>query len=599
MYLKKIYTEPITFEPVEFKPGINFIYGKKEKSTDSKKSLNNIGKSTFLDLIDFALLSNFNQYNKRLYSAYQKGLLKNKSVILEFEINNQAYILKRSFDEPNNNIAFGNKNSNPALYTINDLKRELCDLIFRRENYKGVYSNTWLRKLIPFYLKIHRHKKRNFIDPIKYIENVSETELNQYHLFLMNIDNTLAHKNFIYQSNLKKIKPAIEGIKKFFEEKYELNLSENRDAAIRSRIRRLEKEVAELEKIIETFELHKKYDIDEKQANILTEQIKKLWFLNYNDKKRIEAYQESLNFEDIKIQSRRIGKLYSEFNKLIGEQVKKTLDEAIAFKKELIKSRKEFLQEEIRKLEIEIEKRKELIKKLENERKKIFEYLSNKKAIKDLSEAYFKLSEKKIKLAELKDKIEIYTELKKEENLIEQEIKKIEGEILDFVNEIEEKKRKLSEIIEEIYNAIYPEYKDEFPIFDIVPAPNRESKLEIVLLDTTIMFGKGKNQGRTLIYDLSILFNSIIQKLKSPRFLAHDGIFDGVDKAHFVHLYQFLQKKLSEFIINDEYFQYIITYNQEGTLTEEFGNTDILSNEKIEEEAILVLTPSKKLLGDF
>ena len=33
MYLNKLYTEPITFEPVEFKSGINFIFGKKEKST--------------------------------------------------------------------------------------------------------------------------------------------------------------------------------------------------------------------------------------------------------------------------------------------------------------------------------------------------------------------------------------------------------------------------------------------------------------------------------------------------------------------------------------------------------------------------------------
>jgi len=84
MILKKIYTEPPTFEPVEFKLGMNFIYGKK-KSTDSKKSLNSIGKSTFLDLLDFALLSNYNASSKRLYAAYNKGLLKNKSQSLIFK----------------------------------------------------------------------------------------------------------------------------------------------------------------------------------------------------------------------------------------------------------------------------------------------------------------------------------------------------------------------------------------------------------------------------------------------------------------------------------------------------------------------------------
>ncbi len=200
----------------------------------------------------------------------------------------------------------------------------------------------------------------------------------------------------------------------------------------------------------------------------------------------------------------------------------------------------------------------------------------------------------------MQNKVEIFRELKKEQNQIEQEIKKLEGEIIDFEIEIDSKKREIASLIEEIYNAIYPEYKNTLSIFDINAVPQKDSKIEISLLDTTIMFGKGKNQGRTLIYDLAILFNAIINKVKSPRFLAHDGIFDGVDKAHFVHLYKYLQNKLIELEANtNNYFQYLITYNQEGTLTEEFGNTDIISNEKIEEEAILVLTPNRKLLGEF
>jgi len=213
-----------------------------------------------------------------------------------------------------------------------------------------------------------------------------------------------------------------------------------------------------------------------------------------------------------------------------------------------------------------------------------------------LSEAYYKLSEKKTQLAELKNKVDIYRELKKEENQIEQDIKKLEGEIIDFEVEIEEKKNKIASLIEDVYNAIYPEYKDTLPIFDINFAPKKDSKIKISFLDSTIMFGKGKNQGRTLIYDLAILFNTIEQNLNAPRFLIHDGIFDGVDKAHFVHLYRYLQQKIIEY---DTCFQYIITYNQEGTLTEEFGNTDIINNEKIEQDAILILTPYKKLLGEF
>src|SRR5690606_16741831 len=103
MFLNKIYSEPEVFERVEFKRGINYIFGKKEVSTQEevKNSLNGIGKSTLLDLIDFALLSNYNKRDsKRLYAAYQKGILKGVSIILDFEVDKTDYSIKRAFDKP-------------------------------------------------------------------------------------------------------------------------------------------------------------------------------------------------------------------------------------------------------------------------------------------------------------------------------------------------------------------------------------------------------------------------------------------------------------------------------------------------------------------
>ena len=591
MYLNKLYTEPITFDPVEFKPGINFIFGKKEKSTQSKKSLNNIGKSTFLDILDFALLSEFNSRNKRLFAAYNKGYLKEKSVILEFSINETNYTIKRSFENPNKEILFSISNSKFAPYTQNELKTKLCDLIFKKEDYKGHYTNIWLRKLIPFYLKIHKFKKEGFTDPIRYIKETNETELNQYHLFLMDIDNVLSFNNFKYQSDLKKIKPALDGIKSFFEEKYDLSLSDAKQATITSNLNKLQREYEELDKAIKSFKLQENYAVDEKKADEYTAKIKQLWFENYSDKKQIEAFSNSLKFDDTKMQTKRVEQLYKEFNTLLAENIKKTLDETIKFKKDLIKSRKEFINEEVKELKKEINE-------LENKRKIIFDFLSNEKAIKDLSEAHYRLTEKKNELLELKGKVDIYRDLKKEKTEIEVEIKQLEVKVLDFEKEISSYKYELSKIINETYNAIYPEYKDDNSIFDI-GATDKQSKIAISFLENSSMFGKGKNNVRTLIYDISLLFNSMYKNLNAPRFLVHDGVFDSVDKAQFVHLYEYLEIKSQEFELKGQQFQYILTYNQEGTLTEEFGNADKVSNEKIEDEAILTLTPSNKLLGDF
>jgi len=590
MILKKIYTEPPTFEPVEFKLGMNFIYGKK-KSTDSKKSLNSIGKSTFLDLLDFALLSNYNASSKRLYAAYNKGLLKNKSVILEFENAEIEYTIKRSFEEPNNNILFSINNSEYTPYQISDLKIKLCDLFFKRDNYSGFYSNLWFRNLMLFFLKIQKHKKDSFSDPIKYIKELTETELNQYHLFLMNFDNTLSYKNFKYQNDLKNITPALKGITELFKEKYDLPVSERQLPSINSKLRNLQIEVEKLDDTIKSFELQANYKVNEIEANQLTSDIKKLWFENYSDKKQIEGFQASFHADETNIQTARISNLYKEFNILIGEQVKKTLEEAIYFKQNLVKSRKNFINKEISSLKEKITNREEQISVFEEKRKKIFQFLENENAISDLSEAHYNLTEKRNELSELKSKVEVYQDLKKEETEIETEIKKLEVQILEFKKSIESSEFEFAKLIQEIYNAIYPELKD-ISIFDIDPAPEKQAKLAISFLDNSAMFGKGKNNGRTIIYDLAILLNAQKSKLPFPFFIVHDGIFDGMDKAHFISLYEFIQN-------NNNKIQYIVTYNQEGTLGQEFGNSDIITNEKIEEEAILVLTPEKKLLGEF
>ncbi|HLP61147.1 MAG TPA: hypothetical protein VK186_20060 [Candidatus Deferrimicrobium sp.] len=62
-------------------------------------------------------------------------------------------------------------------------------------------------------------------------------------------------------------------------------------------------------------------------------------------------------------------------------------------------------------------------------------------------------------------------------------------------------------------------------------------------------------------------------------------------------------KRINQFLeeqkLQGKEFQYIMTYNEEGTLTDNFGKADLVTTKKIEAEAILVLTPERKLLGEF
>lgn len=586
MFLNKIYSEPEVFEPVEFKRGINYIFGKKEISTQEevKNSLNGIGKSTLLDLIDFALLSNYNKRDsKRLYAAYQKGILKEVTIILDFEVDEAQYSIRRSFDKPNT-IFISIDDNVYEEYPIKNIKPRLCDIIFKR-NYVGHYSDKWLRRLLPFYIKAQTPEKEPFLNPIKYIRDAKEIELNNYHFFLLNIDNKISYRNLQVQTDLKKLETTTKEAKRIITETYgTIKMPE-----IDSKLRRYKIDIEKLEESIKLFELSEKYKIDQNKLNKLTEEIKELIFLNSSDELKIKSYQDSLKI-DINIKPNSIRKLYAEFNQLLADNINKSLEDAISFRNNLVQSRREFIQDEVDSLKENIGTRLVSINRKTKERADIFKVLKAKKAITDLTEAHFTLNKIKDEAAELKSKVKILKDLNKERVQINQQINKIEADILEFEEEIADKELEFSKVFSDIYNALYPEI-DDISVFDITTNLNTDAKIQFTILPNNEMLSKGRNQGRTLIYDLAVLFNSIDEKLKAPRFLIHDGILDGMDKTHFIELVKYLEEKS----LQNYEFQYILTLNEEGELTDNFGDADEVNPKKIEKEAVLVLTPNKLL----
>lgn len=592
MFLTKLYSEPKgLFNPsickdgeIVFKKGINFIFGKKDQNNPSE-SLNGIGKSFLLDLIDFCLLASIKKNdNPRLYEAREH--LAGFTIVLEFEVDNKSFIIKRPFDNPDQ-LTFGENGKLKVYDDKKELSEILCDLIFWNNSYTGFYQNNLLRKLLPFFLKIHKPEKDKFNDPIDYISQCKPTELNQYHLFFMGIDNSVLHRNFDVQSKLSEKEPALKEIRKFVLSTYGLKKITDGD----SQIDNLNREIKKLEENIQAFKLADKYKDSESEANRLTGEIKDIVFLNFSDKSKLEQYKSSIEVSDELKNIRKIESIYSDLNQILGEKIRKTLDEAVSFRNKLANNRKVFLQNEIDELQSNIRIRENIIKIKEVERSKLFEFLKAKEAIKDLTEAFMTLNEKKKQVGDLEGRVKLYNDINKEKAKLTTIEKEIELEILTYLDQIRDELSSFRDIFSEVYNKVYPENKNK-SAFSVIEALTKKQKITI---DITFpaMRSEGKNQGRTLIYDIAVLLNAIEKGIKCPRFLVHDGIFDGMDKAHFVAvcgLLHTLQK-------NGKEFQYIIPINEEGTLNEKFGNVDEVTIEKIEAEAIVILTPSQKLLG--
>ena len=586
MFLKKIYTEPFPiFEPVEFRNGMNFIYGKKEV-LNPKNSLNSIGKSTFLDLIDFCLLASYNKsHNPRLVASTK--VIGDLTVVLEFSINEVDYLIKRNFDKPSI-VEFGTIGETQT-YKEKELKIKLGNLIFKQSDYPGKFNSSWYRNLISFFLKIQKHKKEQFVDPIRYIREIGEEEINLYQLFFLDIDNSLSYDVYKCRIDQKSIKPSIKEIDRFVKEKY--GLKDIKEA--QNQANKLKVEIRKLQKAIEKFKLGEQYVNAEEEANSLTKKIKEFLYQNHIDKSKIEAYEDSYTLPE-KVSIKRITNIYKEISEDLAHKIKSTLKEAIDFRNSLSESRKEFIGKEIERLKELIEKREIKISEFEEKRAKIFYFLSTKEAINDLTEAFFNLSEKQNNLNEIEGNTKLLIDLTNELSEIENELGKILINLTSFIDEVEVQITDFYEIITDVFDSIYI-HKNESSSFSLTANKRKNSLLEIDL-SMPDMFGKGKNQGRSLVYDISILLLNIHKNRNIPRFLIHDGIFDGVDKAHFLAVWELVQKMSSE----GKKFQYITTLNEEGTLSENFGNKDLLTPQKIEHQSILILTPNKKLFGkDF
>ncbi len=591
MLLKQLYSEPpglLATTPagdgvIRFKDGVNYIFGKKEAAAGAKNSLNGIGKSLSLDLIDFCLGCSFVGRNARLFGA--RAHLTGYKVVLDFEVDSTTYTVKRSVDTPDQ-IEFGPKGATRSLDET-AAKEKLCKLIFFRKDYPGYYSNGLLRSILPFFLKIHRTGGSRFNDPIAYLPSTPESKLNQFHLFFLNIDNTLIHQNFELQEKIAATAKALTLVRKQILRVYGIK----RVREIDSKIDSLNIEVKAIEKGLKAFRLADAYREAEKRADELTKEIKSAVLQNHADHSKVTRYEESYALAEEGPNVREITALYGELNQLLGENVGKTIDEAIAFRSHLAKSRKAFLATELKRLRAQIDERDKVIANKDNERSSLFEFLEAQRAIQDLTDAFKVADKKKKELSDLRARIQLYSDLEKEQAGHKAKESTLWLEILALLEATKDQVSDFRLTFFEVYRELY-QTSDSESAFSIIEEPKKQQKIRIDV-NIPARLSEGKNPGRTLIYDIAVLMHLIRRGLRGPRFLIHDGIFNGMDKAHFVALVNYLKRNVEA----GRRFQYLIPINEEGTLSENFGEVDAITPKQIEKEAVLVLTPKNKLLG--
>ena len=383
--LNRIYSETRLFDRVTFHPGINIILGKypsDERNTDGKRSVNGIGKSTLVRLIDFALLSS---PGRGALNPKKLAFLQDHNVVLEFTVDEVIYKIVRSFKNPGM-VRFGRKDKPLVEYTRLELKEILGNKFFMSGTYPGgYYTNTWFRELIRFFVKddIGRHRQDT---PINFLAHrARKAQLLMYNFFLLGLPNENLYDYGNVQVQIDEKATARRELEKQIEQETGKPISEFRTevAKFKERIALLETSLLEFE-FLETYK-----DVEERLVEItrlISEQLGR--YHAYS--KTLERYADSYRVE-IEVSVEKVKALYEDVNREIGTFVEKTLDEVIQFRREIAENRKRFLTDKERELEDAIAQVMSDITALERKRQKLYNLLQEKGAFDSIRYTYEQL----------------------------------------------------------------------------------------------------------------------------------------------------------------------------------------------------------------
>ncbi|MCZ7616580.1 MAG: hypothetical protein M5T52_24215 [Ignavibacteriaceae bacterium] len=256
-------------------------------------------------------------------------------------------------------------------------------MLFGYPGYSGIFNPEWYRRLISFYIKIQKYSDEKFSNPLRYAKDLKVHEIPVYLFYLMHINNELPSVFSSLMITKKNISDSISTIKAFISKAYGV-----RDLAqVRQRIEHLERDISEVDQNIKKLFLLRNYDKSEAEADALTAEIKNLYYENASAKRIIEEYDNSLASNE-GFSPSNVERIYNAVSNELGSTVKKSLEDAISFRRSLSSSRKQFIKATLEELRQSILKREKLIEEKEEKRRLLLNNLYATTAYSDLASAY-------------------------------------------------------------------------------------------------------------------------------------------------------------------------------------------------------------------
>lgn len=545
--LKKLYSSTNLFDPVVFKEGINTILGVYSKKEGATGSLNGIGKSTTIRLIDYLLGS---ESGKDIFDIENYTFLKDNDAILEFSLDNKDYVIKKVFSEPDS-IHLGTTLESLEKYTLPEFRKIMCSIFFREESDDLFIENGDFRNLIGFYVKddLNNAERKS---PLEFISQFNKKfDTYALNLYLMGIKNDAVYKfanlKDSYDELNKQRKKQIDKLKEDTGKEIE---------EVSSEMLKIENRIKVFEKSVNEYQFLEAYSNSEQKLIEIANEISTLLHEHNLLSKKLAEYRKSYNYS-VEIDPKYVSQQYNEVKEVFGEIIKKKLEEVIEFRKVISENRRLFLKDKESEIESRLDKIESKISEWEKERSRIYKTLEEKRAFDSLKNTYNNLIEEKAKLQRLSGIIDGIEGLDQE---ILNKSKNMDSQvsiIKSQVNSCQEKILEISKLFFKIIDEVLGRGNSNDAVFSILPNLNRKNSPISINLDVPKSRSLGKRRLGVLVYDLTIFLNSIFNQMKLPKFLIHDGIFHAIDIKPVSNTLNYINN-----LSKEQKFQYIITANE-------------------------------------
>lgn len=533
MQILKLSANKDSFKTIDFKPNtLNIILGSKgkQKENNSKgETVNGVGKTLSIKLIDYCLGARNLAHEKIIKK------LDDWEFSLDFKKEEKTYSLSR---EANSNIIKINNKSN-------SLKRqnELLESWF----FKGAenYQYISFRNLICRYLRI---PKKAYIEWQKYKVKEDDEKSLLMNSYLLGLKVDLIIQKINIKEQINKIEKSKSYISKDNTTKKYLTGGD-----LNINISNIEKDISNLEKQLSKFNISEGYNSVKKEIEEI--KIAKNDLINtiYKYKNTIKSIDSNLE-KKIGITSKKVEELYKEAKFLFPDTVKKELNEISLFHESLIETRQARLINDKKHFMKMIKDNESELKVLDNKMNKNMEFLKNKISTTE----YEKLQSRLVKLKMTSQKVQQYDKLLQG---YEEDTARLEAELateninsINYIREIEDIRRQLSDKFKSYVDFIYEETK--YSGISITNNDGRNKKRFNINVEIESDDAGGIDNVKIFCMDVMIWE---MQNNSSIEFLYHDGcILSETDPRQCYQMLKLVseicEKKKMQYIINMNYY---------------------------------------------